>query len=245
MAEDVSIMLTLMLHFNQRMWYMNSSKSISLFIRRCFLFSMIFVSSSAMSSTVMKQFVVTLDGASGERVAASQVMASEGNNKDSVEVLHGVSLLEEFRSADVWFQSFSAEGIANVQAYFSELNIEPTNVIESSFIHTPESVGGPKAGSVRDGHKIYMIGREIPGAGDLPQEKRDEIALGSQGTIDKIGQGIEWDHSYVTSEGTFCVYRANDPSLIDQHAKMMGVPANPITEVEHLVRDYDFSNASM
>jgi len=117
-------------------------------------------------------------------------------------------------------------------------------VIESSFIHTPESVGGPKAGDVREGHKIYMIGRDIPGAGELPQDMRDKIALGSQGTIEKIGKGIEWDHSYVTSEGTFCVYRADDPSLIEQHAKMMEVPANPITEVQHIVRNFDFAKVT-
>jgi len=153
-------------------------------------------------------------------------------------------MIEEFRSADVWFQSFNAPDMENVEAYLAALEIEPEGVIESSFIHTPESVGGPKAGAVRDGHKIYMIGREIPGAGDLPQEMRDKIALGSQGTIEKIGNGIEWDHSYVTSEGTFCVYRANDPSLIEEHAKMMEVPANPITEVEHIVRDFEFIKVS-
>jgi hypothetical protein len=89
-----------------------------------------------------------------------------------------------------------------------------------------------------------MIERDIPGAGDLPQEMRDKIALASQGTIEKIGDGIEWDHSYVTSEWTFCVYRANDPTLIKEHAKMMEVPANPITEVEHIVRNFEFSRVS-
>lgn len=190
----------------------------------------------------LKQFVVTLDKAAGELVPASQLAASAGNK--GAEQEYGVSILEEFRAPGSWIQSFSAASINDIEAYLTALSVEPQSVIESSFIHTPESVAGPKAGEVREGHKVYMIERDIPGAGDLPQDMRDKIALASQGTIDKLGDGIEWDHSYVTSEGTFCVYRANDPALIKEHAKMMEVPANPITAVEHIVRNFEFTRVS-
>lgn len=188
----------------------------------------------------MKQFVLTTDMASGERISASQINAAKDNSTNSIEVIHGVSMVEEFRSSNVWIQAFNAEEKSDVEAYLAKLAIESTSLIESSFIHTPESVGGPKAGDVRDGHNVYMIEREVPGAGDLPQEMRDKIALGSQATIEKIGDDIEWDHSYVTSEGTFCVYRATDPSLIKKHAQMFEVPANLITQVEHVTHDFKF-----
>jgi hypothetical protein len=200
------------------------------------------LSMSVASAEGLKQFVVTVDRAAGEVVSASQLAASAGNN--GAEQEYGVSMLEEFRAQGNWIQSFSAASISDIEAYLAALEVEPQSVIESAFIHTPESVDGPKAGEVREGHKVYMIERDIPGAGDLPQEMRDKIALASQGTIEKIGDGIEWDHSYVTSEGTFCVYRANDPTLIKEHAKMMEVPANPITEVEHIVRNFEFSRVS-
>ena len=155
-------------------------------------------------------------------------------------------MLEEFRSADgIWFQTLEAASKENVDAYFLALNVTPEIMIESTFVSSPEIGGGPRAGKIpRSGHKIYVIQRSLPGVGDAPLAEQQKISRGSQGIIEQIGNDIEWNHSYLTSEGTYCVYRATDPKLIEEHAKIADIPADPITEVEHIVHDFEFAKSS-
>jgi hypothetical protein len=42
---------------------------------------------------------------------------------------------------------------------------------------------------------------------------------------------IQWQHSYVAGDKTFCIYLAKDETTILEHARRSGFPANSITEV--------------
>jgi hypothetical protein len=48
-------------------------------------------------------------------------------------------------------------------------------------------------------------------------------------------EGIQWQHSYVTRDKTFCVYLAESEALIREHARLSGFPANVITEVTEVI----------
>ena len=79
--------------------------------------------------------------------------------------------------------------------------------------------------------KTYLIEREIPGAGKLTGAELKTISQKSCGVLDQMGTNIKWLHSYVTGDKLFCVYQAENPELIREHAKKGGFPCNKITEV--------------
>lgn len=78
----------------------------------------------------------------------------------------------------------------------------------------------------------YVIEREIPGIGaSTPTQLRDGARTSNRALCD-VGKGIQWVHSYVTGDKTFCIYIAENEDLIRQHAERSGFPANRITPVE-------------
>lgn len=78
--------------------------------------------------------------------------------------------------------------------------------------------------------KKYMIEREIGGVGDLMPGQLGDAAKTSNGALAKL-EGIQWQHSYVTKDKTFCVYLAESEVLIREHARLSGFPASRITEI--------------
>ena len=42
---------------------------------------------------------------------------------------------------------------------------------------------------------------------------------------------MQWLHSFVTDDATFCLYLASDPELVRRHAELSGFPATRIIEV--------------
>jgi len=79
--------------------------------------------------------------------------------------------------------------------------------------------------------KSYVIERIIPGAGDLTAEQLKGISQTSCTVLKEMGPKIEWQHSYVTGDKVYCVYNAESKTLIEEHAKKGGFPANSISEV--------------
>ena len=83
--------------------------------------------------------------------------------------------------------------------------------------------------------KTYVIERIIPGAGDLTAEQLKGISQTSCSVLEEMGPTIEWQHSYVTGDKVYCVYKAENKALIEEHAKRGGFPANSITEVATVI----------
>ena len=83
--------------------------------------------------------------------------------------------------------------------------------------------------------KKYVIEREIQGIGAQPVEALCGVALQSNGVLDELGTDIQWLHSYVTADKTYCVYLARDEALIHEHAKRSGFPANRVAEVKSVL----------
>lgn len=79
--------------------------------------------------------------------------------------------------------------------------------------------------------KKYIIEREIPNVGNLNEEQRREAAAKSNEVLCQLGPGIHWAASFVSADRTFCVYLAEDESLIQRHAELSGFPATKITEI--------------
>jgi hypothetical protein len=80
--------------------------------------------------------------------------------------------------------------------------------------------------------KKYVIERDIPSVGSLNAEQLSGAAAKSNETLCKIGaDNIQWVHSYVAADKTFCVYLAANEQAIKEHAELSGFPANKITEI--------------
>lgn len=83
--------------------------------------------------------------------------------------------------------------------------------------------------------KTYVIERIIPGAGDLTAEQLKGISQTSCNVLKEMGSIIEWQHSYVTGDKVYCVYKAENQELIEEHAKKGGFPANSVSEVKTVI----------
>ncbi len=83
--------------------------------------------------------------------------------------------------------------------------------------------------------KTYVIERIIPGAGDLTAEQLKGISQTSCTVLQEMGPKIEWQHSYVTGDKVYCVYKAENKALIEEHAKKGNFPANSICEVATVI----------
>jgi hypothetical protein len=83
--------------------------------------------------------------------------------------------------------------------------------------------------------KMYVIEREIPGAGQFTPEQLKGISQTSCNVLKEMGPKIEWIQSYVTGNKIYCVYRAENEQLIKEHAKKGGFPANSVAEVANII----------
>jgi hypothetical protein len=79
-----------------------------------------------------------------------------------------------------------------------------------------------------------MIERNVPGIGSKTADEMGEAAKTSNGALAQL-EGIQWQHSYVTADKTFCVYLAESEGLIREHARLSSFPANTITEVTEVI----------
>jgi hypothetical protein len=78
----------------------------------------------------------------------------------------------------------------------------------------------------------YLIQRNLPGAGKLTLADRKAIAQRSCEVISELGhQNIQWQHSYITSDNIWCIYKAEDESILKEHARRGNFPCDDIREI--------------
>jgi hypothetical protein len=86
--------------------------------------------------------------------------------------------------------------------------------------------------------KRYVIERAIPDIGSAEREELKGAAAQSNGVLSAMqseGKGIQWEHSYVASDKTVCIYVADNEDLIAEHAERSGFPATTVTEVSKVI----------
>lgn len=81
----------------------------------------------------------------------------------------------------------------------------------------------------------YVIEREIPAVGSLEREQLREAAAKSNQALRQLAPDIQWVHSYVADDRTFCIYLAVDEAVIRKHAELSGFPANRIVEIGKMI----------
>ena len=83
--------------------------------------------------------------------------------------------------------------------------------------------------------KRYVIEREIPGVGGLNGDQLKGAAATSNGALDQLAGKVQWVHSYVADNKTFCIYLAETEKDVHEHAKLSGFPATKVTEIHGII----------
>jgi hypothetical protein len=83
--------------------------------------------------------------------------------------------------------------------------------------------------------KRYLIERDIVGIGAMSQEELSIASTTSNDALAQLGPRVQWSHSYVAGDKTFCIYFAKDETAIRDHARISGFPATIITEVQTII----------
>ena len=84
----------------------------------------------------------------------------------------------------------------------------------------------------------FVIERDIPEIGSADREALREAAANSNGVLAAMNEeqkSIQWEHSYVVADKTFCIYITDSEKLIHEHAERSGFPATKVTEVRKMI----------
>ncbi|MCV2871203.1 DUF4242 domain-containing protein [Defluviimonas sp. WL0050] len=81
----------------------------------------------------------------------------------------------------------------------------------------------------------FVIEREIPTVGSFDRGQLRDASRTSNDALAKLSPKVQWEHSYVADNKTFCVYLADDEDAIHEHAKLSGFPANRITPISSVI----------
>ncbi|MEE8301365.1 MAG: DUF4242 domain-containing protein [Candidatus Tectomicrobia bacterium] len=84
----------------------------------------------------------------------------------------------------------------------------------------------------------YVIERDIPEIGSAEREALRDAAHKSNGVLAEMKserKNIQWEHTYVAGDKTFCIYLADNEALIQEHAQRSGFPATVVTQVRKMI----------
>ncbi|MCC5980053.1 MAG: DUF4242 domain-containing protein [Salinarimonas sp.] len=83
--------------------------------------------------------------------------------------------------------------------------------------------------------KRFIIERDVPGIGQMSVTELCGAARASNQALGQLGPGIQWQHSYVAADKTFCIYLADSEEAIRKHSELSGIPVTSITEVPQVI----------
>lgn len=83
--------------------------------------------------------------------------------------------------------------------------------------------------------KTYIIERGIPGVGGMSADELCGAAQASNAALAQLAPRVQWQHSYLAGDKTFCVYLAEDAEVISRHSELSGFPADKITEISGVI----------
>lgn len=83
--------------------------------------------------------------------------------------------------------------------------------------------------------KRYIIERDIPGIGQFSVTELCGASRASNQALSALAPAVQWQHSYVAGDKTFCVYLAEGEDVIRKHAELSGIPMGKVTEVPVII----------
>ena len=81
----------------------------------------------------------------------------------------------------------------------------------------------------------FVIERGLLGIGGSTGEELRATAQKSCAVLGEMGPRVQWVQSYVTEDKLYCVYVADDPESVSEHARRGGFPADRIAAVSAII----------
>jgi hypothetical protein len=84
----------------------------------------------------------------------------------------------------------------------------------------------------------YVIERDIPEIGSAERDALRDASKQSNSVLAAMkaeSKNIQWEHSYVAADKTFCIYLADNEQLIAEHAERSGFPASTVSLVKGMI----------
>ena len=83
--------------------------------------------------------------------------------------------------------------------------------------------------------KRYVIERDIPNIGGFDRAQFCQAAATSNAALAQLKGEVQWVHSYVVQNKTFCIYLAPNEALVHEHARLSGFPVTRISEATAII----------
>ena len=85
----------------------------------------------------------------------------------------------------------------------------------------------------------YVVERSVPGAGSMSDQEIHDLSARYNRVTSQLGGGIVWVESFVGDDRLFCVYEAERPALIREHAALGGFPCDRMEPVRRTISPAD------
>ncbi len=83
--------------------------------------------------------------------------------------------------------------------------------------------------------KRYLIERHIPGVGSLSTAQLKGLATTSNAAVAKLAGQVQWLHSHIAADNTFCVYLGESEDSIRDHSRLAGFPITRVNEIVSII----------
>jgi hypothetical protein len=83
--------------------------------------------------------------------------------------------------------------------------------------------------------KRYVIERYIPGVGSLAPAALKTLAAASNDAVTKLAGKVQWLHSHVAADNTFCVYLGDSEASLREHSRLAGFPITRVNEIVTII----------
>jgi hypothetical protein len=78
--------------------------------------------------------------------------------------------------------------------------------------------------------KRFLIERHIPGVGKLNKAQLKDLAATSNSAVTKLSGSVQWVHSFIAADNTFCIYLAESEERVREHSRIAGFPITRVNE---------------
>ncbi len=83
--------------------------------------------------------------------------------------------------------------------------------------------------------KRYLIERHTPGVGSLSRAQLKDLAATSNSAVAKLSGKVQWVHSHIAADNTFCCYLAESEAVVREHSRLAGFPITKVNEVVTII----------
>lgn len=81
----------------------------------------------------------------------------------------------------------------------------------------------------------FIIERNMPGAGEMSDSEWQQGAVKSCDVLREMGPQVQWLESFVTDNKVYCVYYAENESLVREHGKRAEFPVDAVARVRRVI----------